>query len=167
MTPIEQPLITPLFQRPSTKSMSMQTTSSQNLLSYHYKSTYMWKFLVWEQHNLFGHKYLKTVQILLDQIIRKILNKTVCEVSFDTHCTFRNRICIVPKNAQNMYRNSLRIDNFYIKWKTQPLTMELVIKTSNTQTSFYHSGLGLYVRLTWITGLLELALHECLSARST
>jgi hypothetical protein len=37
----------------------------------------MCKFLMWEQHNLFGHKYMKTVQILLYQIFRKILHKTV------------------------------------------------------------------------------------------
>jgi len=77
MTPIKQPLITLLFEHLSTKHMSIQITSSQYLLTYHYNNTYMCKFLVWEQHNLFGHKYLKTVQILLDQVIWKILNKIV------------------------------------------------------------------------------------------
>ena len=95
MTPIKQPLITPLFECPSTNSMSMQTTSPQNLLTYHYNSTYMCKFLVWEQHNLFGHKYLKTVQILLDQIIRKILNKIV-SVKFGL-------IHTVPSETESVY----------------------------------------------------------------
>jgi hypothetical protein len=99
---------------------------------------------------LFGHKYLKTVQILLDQIIRKILNKIVSvkfglihTVSSETESVYLQKLhktCVVTHYAQTIFILNEK--------QTQPLSMELVIKTSNTRTSFYHGDLRLYIRLT-------------------
>jgi len=75
----------------------------------------MCKFLVWEQLNLFGHKYFKIVQILLDQIIRKILNKTVSMQLGLIHTVPSETKSVYLQKLHKMCHNSLCTDNFYIK----------------------------------------------------